>query len=313
MESCINIIIRSGSQQYSDLDIKIRLDSTVADLKEKIEREHPASPKASLQKLIYDGKILINQHQLNAIVKENDVVIHLVYVYDSYHQTAEPARKQETSIRNRLSHVPVPDPIPILQEQPAYSQAYNAWMQQYHHQYSYYMQYYYDLANSNAGITFSPQSDAIQEDAAAVPDQLAPEPEQQVPNVDAALAADDEEGQDWLDALFAFTRFLMMLSIIYFYSTTFRFAIAMALLLIVHLYQAGFFQVNRRAPPPQRNQNNPQDLPEGPVPDDNNNSETNPDNENVARPPPSLFATAVCFIRSFFSSLIPTGPPGVVN
>lgn len=312
MDSCINIIIRSAGQQYSDLEIKIGMDSTVADLKKKIEVVHPASPKGSLQKLIYDGKILSNQQKLNAIVKENDVVIHLAYVYDS-HQTDGRTRKQETGLRNRLSKEQVPDPLPVRHEQPTYSQAYQAWMQQYHHQYNYYMQYYYGLANSNAGISFPAQREATQDDTPVIPNQVAPEPEQQAANVDARLVADDEEGQDWLDALFAFTRFSMMLSIIYFYSSTYRFAVAMALLLIVHLYQAGFFQVNRRAPLPQRNQNNHQDVPEGAVPDANNNSETNPDNEDVARPPPSLFATAMCFIRSFFSSLIPTGPPGVVN
>lgn len=66
--------------------------------------------------------------------------------------------------------------------------------------------------------------------------------------------ADDEDenggNRDWLDVLYMSLRALMLLSIVYFYSSTTRFAMVAILGFIVYLYQGGWFTPRRVQPAP---------------------------------------------------------------
>lgn len=70
----------------------------------------------------------------------------------------------------------------------------------------------------------------------------------------AMIQDEDENGQnrDWLDWLYMSMRGIMLMSIIYFYSSTSRFLLVAILGLIVYLYQAGVF--NMRRPEQQQQQ-----------------------------------------------------------
>jgi hypothetical protein len=164
---------------------------------------------------------------------------------------------------------------------------------------------------------------------------------------------DEEEGgnRDWLDWVYTLSRFSVLLSIVYFYSTLGRFVVVFGLFFLVYLYQGGFLRLRRRVIVPNNNNNNrqqapqqqqqqqqePQQQPQPAAPPaediqqnvqqpENIEGQQNADNsvdggdvaaevvpvEPPAPPQPRPLAIAWSFISTFFSSLIPTQPV-VVN
>ena len=108
----------------------------------------------------------------------------------------------------------------------------------------------------------TPQQQPPQQDQVQVQPQPAA-PQQRPANQNAPMNAgpggamiqdEDENGQnrDWLDWLYMSMRGVMLMSIIYFYSSTSRFLLVAILGLIVYLYQAGVF--NMRRPEQQQQQ-----------------------------------------------------------
>eukprot|EP00058_Branchiostoma_floridae_P008597 XP_002594085.1 hypothetical protein BRAFLDRAFT_68474 [Branchiostoma floridae] len=133
---------------------------------------------------------------------------------------------------------------------------------------------------------------------------------------------DDEEGnRDWLDWLYTLSRAAVLLSIVYFYSTTSRFVLLLVGLTVIYLFQAGWFRVRRRQPPaprepvvenPPRNEAENQDQAEE---ENGEGSGTEDERDNPAEPPPiqqpGMLLTAWTFLSTFFTSLIPQQPPPV--
>ncbi|XP_017902629.1 PREDICTED: homocysteine-responsive endoplasmic reticulum-resident ubiquitin-like domain member 2 protein isoform X2 [Capra hircus] len=138
---------------------------------------------------------------------------------------------------------------------------------------------------------------------------------------------EEDFNRDWLDWMYTFSRAAILLSIVYFYSSFSRFIMVMGAMLLVYLHQAGWF--------PFRQEGVQQQAP-------NNNAEVNNDAQNAnnleleemerlmddgledesgedagedasASQRPGLMASAWSFITTFFTSLIPEGPPQVAN
>ncbi|XP_062034449.1 homocysteine-responsive endoplasmic reticulum-resident ubiquitin-like domain member 2 protein isoform X3 [Lepus europaeus] len=138
---------------------------------------------------------------------------------------------------------------------------------------------------------------------------------------------EEDFNRDWLDWMYTLSRAAILLSIVYFYSSFSRFIMVMGAMLLVYLHQAGWF--------PFRQEGGQQQAP-------NNNVEVNNDGQNAhnleleemerlmddgledesgedagedasAVPRPGLMAAAWSFITTFFTSLIPEGPPQVAN
>ncbi|XP_052494707.1 homocysteine-responsive endoplasmic reticulum-resident ubiquitin-like domain member 2 protein isoform X2 [Budorcas taxicolor] len=138
---------------------------------------------------------------------------------------------------------------------------------------------------------------------------------------------EEDFNRDWLDWMYTFSRAAILLSIVYFYSSFSRFIMVMGAMLLVYLHQAGWF--------PFRQEGVQQQAP-------NNNAEVNNDVQNAnnleleemerlmddgledesgedagedasAIQRPGLMASAWSFITTFFTSLIPEGPPQVAN
>ncbi|KAK8724637.1 hypothetical protein OTU49_011182 [Cherax quadricarinatus] len=89
---------------------------------------------------------------------------------------------------------------------------------------------------------------------------------------------DDDEGmgRDWLDWIYVLSRMLVLLSIVYFYSTLSRFMIVVAIAMLLYLYQAGWFRPARRIEQPQAaNENDANNIQ-----DDRNNNINNNNNNN---------------------------------
>ncbi|XP_077166102.1 homocysteine-responsive endoplasmic reticulum-resident ubiquitin-like domain member 1 protein isoform X1 [Paroedura picta] len=135
------------------------------------------------------------------------------------------------------------------------------------------------------------------------------------------LMEEDEEGnRDWLDWLYSATLFYVFVNIVYFYSSMSRLLMVMVGTLLMYLHQIGWFPFRRRPAqnnvPPQaavnQDQNNnlqqeenvdgQDEMVEGP--------EAVPESEPAA---PSFVSTAWLFFKAFFVSLLPEGPPAVVN
>uniref|UniRef100_A0A8C4VYE8 HERPUD family member 2 n=1 Tax=Gopherus evgoodei TaxID=1825980 RepID=A0A8C4VYE8_9SAUR len=125
---------------------------------------------------------------------------------------------------------------------------------------------------------------------------------------------EEDFNRDWLDWMYTFSRAAILLSIVYFYSSFSRFVMVMGAMLLVYLHQAGWF--------PFRQEGGQQQAA-------NNNAEVNRDGQNVNNPDleemvdagedgsteqnPGFMASAWSFITTFFTSLIPEGPPQVGN
>uniref|UniRef100_A0A3P8X319 Homocysteine-responsive endoplasmic reticulum-resident ubiquitin-like domain member 1 protein n=2 Tax=Cynoglossus semilaevis TaxID=244447 RepID=A0A3P8X319_CYNSE len=134
------------------------------------------------------------------------------------------------------------------------------------------------------------------------------------------MEEEDGEGRDWLDWFYSGTRFAVLLAIIYFNSNLTRFLLVMSTLLIMYLHTVGWFPFRR--PGPQRPDPLQQNLIR--APEENQMQGTEPPPPPAAEDEPmravlvpphqtSAMWTAWVFFKTFFSSLIPEAPQGLVN
>nr|XP_004652350.1 homocysteine-responsive endoplasmic reticulum-resident ubiquitin-like domain member 2 protein isoform X2 [Jaculus jaculus] len=228
---------------------------------------------------------------------------------------------------------------PVLPMYPVFSPLQMLWWQQlYAHQY--YMQYHAAVsaqATSNASPTQPTVSQPLHlahvpgEEPPPAPNLVAQENRPVNANVQmnaqgGPVLNEDDFNRDWLDWMYTFSRVAILLSIVYFYSSFSRFIMVMGAMLLVYLHQAGWF--------PFRQEGGQQQAP--------NNAEVNNDGQNAnnleieemerlmddgledesgedagedisAIQRPGLMASAWSFITTFFTSLIPEGPPQVAN
>ncbi|KAM4027676.1 homocysteine-responsive endoplasmic reticulum-resident ubiquitin-like domain member 2 protein [Anomaloglossus baeobatrachus] len=207
------------------------------------------------------------------------------------------------------------------------------WQQIYARQY--YMQY--QAAASSQGtpgnaVAQPPATPAINSDRPppnpprAAPN-IAPEANQNVQmNAQGGPVMNEEDiNRDWLDWMYTVSRAAILLSIVYFYSSFSRFVMVMGAMILVYMHQAGWFPF-RQEDGQQQARDDAGDV----NPDRANNNdllemerrmdegiqedvaeERGDDEPAVA--PPGLVASAWSFITTFFTSLIPEGPPQVVN
>ncbi|XP_032093434.1 homocysteine-responsive endoplasmic reticulum-resident ubiquitin-like domain member 2 protein isoform X1 [Thamnophis elegans] len=211
------------------------------------------------------------------------------------------------------------------------------WQQMYAHQY--YMQYQAALSaqeNLSPESTSPPvpepsNSDYVPANEAPAAPNVAPQENRPINqnvqmNAQGGPVINEEDfNRDWLDWIYTFSRATVLLSIVYFYSSFSRFVMVMGAMLLVYLHQAGWFPFRQ----------------EGIQQPAANNADINHDGQNVnnagleemerlmdegieedsgedigdvnAEQPPGFMASAWSFITTFFTSLIPEGPPQVGN
>ncbi|XP_069586321.1 homocysteine-responsive endoplasmic reticulum-resident ubiquitin-like domain member 2 protein isoform X5 [Ranitomeya imitator] len=156
---------------------------------------------------------------------------------------------------------------------------------------------------------------------------VAPEVNQNVQmNAQGGPVMNEEDiNRDWLDWMYTVSRAAILLSIVYFYSSFSRFVMVMGAMILVYMHQAGWFpfrqedgQLQARDDAgdvnPDRVNNN--DLLEMERRMDEGIQEDAAEEQGDDAPEvgsPGLVASAWSFITTFFTSLIPEGPPQIVN
>lgn len=140
-------------------------------------------------------------------------------------------------------------------------------------------------------------------------------------NAQGGLADDEEDvNRDWLDWVYTAARFSVFVSILYFYSSLSRFMIVMGAMILMCLHHAGIFPFRQRPAqpvlnnPPQIAQDQNNNLQQEQPAEEGNEVEGSPNVREAADlHTPRFVSTAWVFFKTFFASLIPEGPPGVVN
>ncbi|XP_021414441.2 homocysteine-responsive endoplasmic reticulum-resident ubiquitin-like domain member 2 protein isoform X2 [Oncorhynchus mykiss] len=216
------------------------------------------------------------------------------------------------------------------------------WQQMYARHY--YMQYQAAVAASqppstppsSPSPTHSPQPAQPNE----APPPLGPNPIQEDrpanPNIQmnaqgGAVLNEDELNRDWLDWMYAVSRAAILLSIVYFYSSFGRFVMVIGAMLLVFLHRAGWFPFRPELQNPgvggaglahQDEAERHQDIQEmermmdeGLEDEEGDSGEEGPEDPAAPAAPRhhGFLASAWSFISTFFTSLIPEGPPHPAN
>ncbi|XP_006261787.1 homocysteine-responsive endoplasmic reticulum-resident ubiquitin-like domain member 2 protein [Alligator mississippiensis] len=243
---------------------------------------------------------------------------------------------RQGNVGNQFPGQGVPTGFPMY---PAFSPLQMIWWQQMYAR-QYYMQYQAAVSAQVTSSTEPVRSAAAQpvnsehvpaNEPAAAPNVAAPENRPVNQNVQmnaqgGPVVNEEDFNRDWLDWMYTFSRAAILLSIVYFYSSFSRFVMVMGAMLLVYLHQAGWFPFRQEGGQQQaannaevnhdgQNVNNP-DLEEMErLMDDGIEEDSGEDTGEDANTEqqPGFMASAWSFITTFFTSLIPEGPPQVGN
>ncbi|XP_006143085.1 homocysteine-responsive endoplasmic reticulum-resident ubiquitin-like domain member 2 protein isoform X2 [Tupaia chinensis] len=197
------------------------------------------------------------------------------------------------------------------------------WQQLYAHQY--YLRYQAAVsaqATPNAGPAQPAASQPLNlahvpgEEAAAAPDLAAQEDRpvnEDVPmNAQGGPVLDEDWNRDWLDWLYTLSRAAVLLGIMYFYSSFSRFVVVMGAMLLLYLQEGGPQQAPHNAEGDDGQNARNLELEEMERLMDNGLEDETGEDARAA-PGPGLMAAAWSFVTTFFTSLIPEGPPQAAN
>ncbi|CAH2098097.1 unnamed protein product [Euphydryas editha] len=313
----VTLVVKAPNQQIEDQNIECQSSWTVRQLKGHLSEVYPSKPKADEQKIIYSGQLLEDNAVLKDVLRNYESQIahtmHLVCSSkrmqeniqelpktDGLRQrnvaentqrptetTPRPEMRQNdqnhtVEMQNYLSsfvnnygrvppypnynfgegYLPVPnDPALMANHMLMVQQAYMQYMQQ-----------YANMRQAMTNETPTPPTEA------PTPPPPAPEPEQ------------EDGARDWLDHLYAASRFAILLSLFCLYGSPARLLLVVLLAAAGYLHQIGFF----RDLNPQNNDNQQQNQQRQP-----NEPQNNDDDQQ------SLLAVTWMIFTSFFASLIP--------
>ncbi|XP_041375819.1 homocysteine-responsive endoplasmic reticulum-resident ubiquitin-like domain member 2 protein [Gigantopelta aegis] len=259
---------------------------------------------------------------------------------------AVPAAMSNPAVHNPMMAGFTPAGSPMMMQPQAgyYTPEQYMWMQQMYSQYmAQYMQYYQTMNPSRPDIPVAPATPAANDIPANQnrPANGAAANQNVRMNAQGGMVDDDDEEdiehRDWLDYIFVSFRFLVLVSIVYFYSSLSRFVYVLGGFFFIYLLQNGWAMLrqNARAPPAEEQpaQAEPAEAPPANEPDGAETEDTTPPQEGensgevTAEPaytetattsPPApepeklgAFAVFWSFVSTFFTSLVPQQPPGV--
>ncbi|XP_071592161.1 homocysteine-responsive endoplasmic reticulum-resident ubiquitin-like domain member 2 protein isoform X4 [Heliangelus exortis] len=332
----VTLIIKAPNQKYTDQTINCFLDWTVGKLKSHLSKVYPSKP--NLDNSGTTAASPTNQEVSSTSLNTSaDGVRHRNLPQAQNNSTPShqfPYLMQ--GIGNQFPGQGVPAGFSMY---PAFSPLQMIWWQQMYAR-QYYMQY---QAAISAQVTSSSEparstvTQAVNSERApaneppAVPNVAVQENRPVNPNVQmnaqgGPVVNEEDFNRDWLDWMYTFSRAAILLSIVYFYSSFSRFVMVMGAMLLVYLHQAGWFPFRQEGGQQQaannlevnrdgQHANNP-DLEEMErLMDDGIDDDSGEDAGEDANTEqqPGFMASAWSFITTFFTSLIPEGPPQVGN
>ncbi|KAJ8377418.1 hypothetical protein AAFF_G00260230 [Aldrovandia affinis] len=164
---------------------------------------------------------------------------------------------------------------------------------------------------------------------APAPEERPANPNIQMNAQGGALLNEDELNRDWLDWMYTVSRAAILLSIVYFYSSFSRFVMVIGAMLLVYLHQVGWFpfrpdlqnpgapeedQDDREADRHDDIQEMERVVDEVPEEEEGESGEEGPADPTDGGPQYHGFLASIwSFITTFFTSLIPEGPPQPAN
>ncbi|KAM9200435.1 homocysteine-responsive endoplasmic reticulum-resident ubiquitin-like domain member 2 protein isoform 4-T4 [Mergus octosetaceus] len=333
----VTLIIKAPNQKYTDQTISCFLDWTVGRLKSHLSKVYPSKPNMDCS-----GSTAASSNQEASSTSSNtsaDGVRHrnLPQAQSNPIPSHQFPYLMQGNIGNQFPGQGVPaGGLPMY---PAFSPLQMIWWQQMYAR-QYYMQYQAAVSAQVTSSTESVRSSVAQavnsqhapaNEPAAVPNVAVQENRPVNPNVQmnaqgGPVVNEEDFNRDWLDWMYTFSRAAILLSIVYFYSSFSRFVMVMGAMLLVYLHQAGWFPFRQEGGQQQaannvegnrdgQNANNP-DLEEMErLMDDGIDEDSGEDageDANIEQQP-GFMASAWSFITTFFTSLIPEGPPQVGN
>ncbi|XP_015212429.2 homocysteine-responsive endoplasmic reticulum-resident ubiquitin-like domain member 2 protein isoform X2 [Lepisosteus oculatus] len=218
---------------------------------------------------------------------------------------------------------------------PVYHPAQVLWWQQMYARH-YYMQYRAAAASSQPSGPLPPPERGVPQSAEppppppheppALPEDRPANPNVQMNAQGGAVINEEDLNRDWLDWVYTFSRAAILLSIVYFYSSFSRFVMVVGAMLLVYLHQAGWFPFRGELAnqggggnPNEQEAEHRQDIQEMErimdegLDEDGGDGGDTPAEDPNAVPHPGFLASAWSFITTFFTSLIPEGPPHAAN
>ncbi|KAM7120939.1 homocysteine-responsive endoplasmic reticulum-resident ubiquitin-like domain member 2 protein isoform 4-T4 [Molossus nigricans] len=333
MEIPVTLIIKAPNQKYSDQTISCFLNWTVGKLKTHLSNVYPSKPSSDQSGASTPSP---GREPLPLAVSSASGLRQRTFPPAQTDPAQGPQLPYVSNVDNQLPGEAVPAGFPGY---PAFSPLQVLWWQQmYAHQY--YMQYQAAVsaqATSDATATQPAPSQPLnlahvpREEPPPAPNRVAQENRPMNENVQmnaqgGPVLNEEDFNRDWLDWMYTFSRAAILLSIVYFYSSFSRFVMVMGAMLLVYLHQAGWFPFRQEGGQQQAPNNNAEvndgqnannlELEEMErLMDDGLEDESGEDagEEASALQRPGLAASAWSFITTFFTSLIPEGPPQVAN
>ncbi|CAH0714833.1 unnamed protein product, partial [Brenthis ino] len=333
----VTLIVKAPNQQIGDQNIECQTSWTVRQLKGHLSEVYPNKPKADEQKIIYSGQLLDDNSILKDVLRHYDSQItHTMHLVCSSKRMQEPDTKTD-GLRQR--NVTVTDP-PRPPETPRPE------MRQNDQNHTVEMQNYFSSFVNNYGrvppypnYSFGEGYLPVQSDPASMANHMLmmqqaymqymqqyanmaqpavetpPPPTETPPQPENPEPEPDEMARDWLDHLYAASRFAILVSLFCLYGSPARLLLVILLAAAGYLHQIGFFRdlhvhpVNNENRREQQNGNERNERNEG----NERNEPQNNENQNGNRPAEpenndnqqSVLAVTWMIFTSFFASLIP--------
>ncbi|XP_076158281.1 homocysteine-responsive endoplasmic reticulum-resident ubiquitin-like domain member 2 protein isoform X2 [Alosa pseudoharengus] len=329
MDIPVTLVIKAPNQKYDDQTIYCFLNWTVEKLKTHISHVYPSKPSSKDQRLVYSGKLLSDDLQLKDVLRKSTESTSTAAGLSHVPGPHTGGQNQQGHLINTAAHpafaqghwlqfpqaasppygttAPI-SPMSLLWWQQAY-----AWQLYMHQQAS--LAAYYQTATPIPPTGQSEQPRVEQQAAPADP-------------IGGEGQDGEDQNRDWLDWVYTGARAIVLLSIIYFYSSFNRFVMVIGGMLLLYLHQAGWLPFNLEHELQNLADGGNQDELDGDlndlqdmerVIDDGFGDEDGDSAEEGSEGPPGeddqngFFSSAWSFITTFFTSLIPEGVPNAAN
>jgi len=323
----ITINIRSPVSTIEDLRVVCPQDWRVLRLKEEIAKLFPGNPSPKSQKLVYAGKMLEDGDRLKQFIRFQDecavYTIHLVCKVNQVGGDAPQLRQRRPEatpaaspqLPTNIFHQDVNSWAQYMQlsEQTQFTEDNLQQMAVMQEMYSQYLSQYMQYMQTGSVVPQPEMAAVLHEEA----HEVARVPVVMNAGGGGAQAFQDEDDQgnrDMLDWLYVSIRVLILLSIVYFYSSLSRFVLVAAIFLVLYSFQVGFWPVNNRdrdniqqevnnIRDQQQQQQQPDQQQQDPV--EAGAEEAAAPEERVEPPAPNLVDVVYTFLTTFFTSIIP--------